>query len=161
MYVFRVAQKRCEHFLQAGDEVIGFPIALQQRLDRLILYSKLPAQEFIVGFQTRDIPRVGVAGCRGLSRQVVACRRLLSRLIVAVFGGDTCRDRSRHAAAGRDNFLDIGDVFVHGFRSDQIFFAERGLYEAANEMALGAVALNGARGAGETGARIAGKRLVD
>ncbi len=108
-------------------------------------------EKFVLAFQALDI------GCRDRSRQVGACRCLLSRLVVAFFRGDSCRDWSRHVATCRDrsHLLDIGDVLVHRRRRDQIFLAERGFDAAAVEVAFGAIALHAAGRAGESGAGIA------
>jgi hypothetical protein len=137
--------------------VVGFPIALQQGFDGLVLDADLSFEKFVLAFEAFDI------GCRDRSRQVGACRRFLSRLIVAFFHGDTCRDRSRQVAACRDrsHLLDIGDVLIDRCRRDQIFLAERGFDAAAVQVAFGAIALHAAGCAGETGAGVTLKRLVD
>ena len=151
------SEQRREHFLQSGDEVVGFPIAFQQRFDGLVLDADLPFEKFILAFESLDI------GCRDRSRQVGACRRFLSRLVVAFFHGDTCRDWSRHVAACRDrsHLLDVGDVLIYRSRRDQIFLAERGFDAAAVQVAFGAIALDATRRPGEAGARITLKRVVD
>jgi len=71
--------------------MIGFPIALQQRFDGLVLDADLSFEKFVLAFDALDI------GCRDRSRLVGACRCFLSRLVLAFFRGDTCRSSSIYA----------------------------------------------------------------
>jgi len=65
----------------------------------------------------------------------------------------TCRDWSY--------FFDVGDVLVDRQRIDQIFLSEASIDEPAFEMSLCAIALDAARGAGETGIEVSLQGLLD
>ena len=52
------SEQRREHFLQSGDEVVGFPIALQHGFDGLVLDADLYFEKFVLAFEPLDI------GCR-------------------------------------------------------------------------------------------------
>ena len=61
MSVVWAAKERSEHFLQAGDQVVGFPIALQQGFDRLVLDADLSFEKFVLAFEEA----VAIAYCAG------------------------------------------------------------------------------------------------
>jgi len=61
--VVRAAKQRREHFLQSGDEVVGFPIALQHGFDGLVLDADLYFEKFVLAFETLDV------GCRDRTQE--------------------------------------------------------------------------------------------
>ena len=61
------AEERRQHFLQSGDEVIGFPIAFQQGFDGLVLDADLSFEKFVLAFKALDV------GCRDWWRTVSSC----------------------------------------------------------------------------------------
>ena len=90
-----------EHFLQAGDEHVGFAGALGQLFDLRVLHVDLAAQKIVLAFEARD-----VASSRA---RTFASVRDCSRLFAAVRGCSPSvrpyfpRDeRSRPFASGRD-----------------------------------------------------------
>src|ERR1700692_862126 len=137
--------------------MVGFPIALKQRLDGLVLHADLPSEKFILAFEA-----LHVLG-RYMSRLVGACRRFLSRLVVPFLPGDSCRDRSRLVATGRgrSHLLQIGDVLVYRRRRNEIFLSEGSFDQTALQVALGAIALDATWRAGKSGTRVAFQRLID
>ena len=127
---------------------------------RSLIWSSLTViclQKIVLAFEALDVRG------RALSRLVGSCRRLGAWLLVALLRCDICRVLSRHAATGRDlsHLLDVRDVLVQGGGGDQVFFTEWCLDPATIEVALRAVALNAARGAGEPGAGVALDGLFD
>lgn len=65
-----VAKHWSKHFLQSGDQMVGFPFALQQRLYGLVLHPALTAEKIILDFETLDVL------CRDGSRPSPSSRAL-------------------------------------------------------------------------------------
>jgi hypothetical protein len=66
-YLFWSAEEWRKHFLEAGDQVVGFPIALQQGFDGLVLDADLSFEKFVLAFKALDV------GCRDWWRTVSSC----------------------------------------------------------------------------------------
>ena len=148
------AEQWRKHFLQTGDEMVGFPCPLGQFFDLRILHSDLPTQEFILPFQECDKSRL-VRTCRVMSRLVFRCDFRIIWKLGYGFPDATCRDRTRHdAARRRRNFLDVGNMFAERFRCDQILLAERGLDQPSFEMTFGAIPLDASGRPGVAGKSI-------
>ena len=91
------------------------------------------------------------------------CQGVLSRLVLALLTCDSGRGMSRHVGTCRDrsHLFNVGDVLIYRRRRYEIFFTEARFDAAAVEVTLGAVSLNAAGRARETGTRIALQCLVD
>jgi len=97
-----------------------------------------------------------------MSRLVAGCRCHLSLIVVTRMSSTIDRERSRHVAACRViDFLNVGDVLVDRRWRDEVLLAERRFYQSGSEVTFGAIALDAARCAGESGAGVPLKRLVD
>jgi len=54
-YLFWSAEEWRKHFLEAGDQVVGFPIALQQGFDGLVLDADLSFEKFVFAFEVTNV----------------------------------------------------------------------------------------------------------
>jgi len=100
----RPAEERRQQPLQISNERIRLICPLLHLRNLAIFDLHLLAQKFVLPLKQlddaavcRDMPRQ-LDLCRRLSRPVVGCRRLLSRLLVLILSGGLCRDRSRLVA---------------------------------------------------------------
>ena len=156
-------QQRRQHFLQAGDQMVGLAGALGQVLDLHVLDGDLLAQKSVLPFQPRDIARHGIRFGRGLPRLVEACRGWSLFRRCRSFLLRRCRDMPRLVAAGQglSRLLDVGDVLGDRCRRDQVLFAVGDFDAATVEMAVAAIALDCSRGARQAGALIERDSILD
>src|SRR5205823_3008230 len=100
---------------------------------------------------------------RGLPRLVAAFLWLSWFLGSTNFLRQRRRDKSRLVAAGHglSRLLDVSDVLRHRRWCDQVLLAVGNFDAAAVEMALGAIALDRAEGAGKAGAFVARGGVLD
>jgi hypothetical protein len=76
----RSSQQWCQHFLQAGDQVVGLAGTLGQVFDLIVFGADLAAEKFILPFEACDIAQHELVVSRDLSR-LVATSRWLSWLL--------------------------------------------------------------------------------
>ena len=96
-----------QYFLKAGEQMIRLARTFSQLAYLSVFHKNLATQKIVLAFEPFYEARQ-VRTCRDRSRLVGGCRCLLSRHVVLIFCGDSCRDRSRHVATGRRcNLLDV------------------------------------------------------